>query len=79
MISSGMDPFDLNSLMRPKRVCLCRMVTEEDLVRAIHAGAVTMEQIREKTRATTGCGTCSMQVYHILQRELQNLSRRKIS
>ncbi|MCZ8343794.1 MAG: (2Fe-2S)-binding protein [Leptospira sp.] len=74
-----MEPLDLNSLMRPKRVCLCRMVTEEDLVRAIHEGAQTVEEIREKTRASTGCGTCSAQVYHILQRELQNLTRRKIS
>lgn len=74
-----MDAFDINSLMRPKRVCLCRMVTEDDLVRAIREGAHTMDEIREKTRASTGCGTCSMQVYHILQRELQNLTRRKIS
>ncbi|MDF3821004.1 (2Fe-2S)-binding protein [Leptospira sp. 96542] len=79
MISSGMEPFDLNSLMRPKRVCLCRLVTEADLVRAIHDGAETMEEIREKTRASTGCGTCAKQVYNILQRELQSLSRRKIS
>lgn len=68
---------DLNSLMRPKRVCLCRMVTEKELVDAIREGAHTLEEIREKTRATTGCGTCSLQVYHILQRELKNLSVRK--
>ncbi|MCU0823848.1 MAG: (2Fe-2S)-binding protein [Leptospira sp.] len=55
------------------------MVTEEDLVRAIQEGAQTLEEIREKTRASTGCGTCSSQVYRILQRELQNLTRRKIS
>ncbi|TGL57180.1 (2Fe-2S)-binding protein [Leptospira ognonensis] len=53
------------------------MVTEKELVDAIREGAHTLEEIREKTRATTGCGTCSIQVYHILQRELKNLSVRK--
>jgi NAD(P)H-nitrite reductase large subunit len=47
------------------------MVTEKELVDAIREGAHTLEEIREKTRATTGCGTCTMQVYHILQRELK--------
>jgi len=53
------------------------MVTEKELVDAIRAGAHTLEEIREKTRATTGCGTCAMQVHLILQRELKNLSVRK--
>nr|WP_281277630.1 (2Fe-2S)-binding protein [Leptospira idonii] len=63
--------------MRPKRVCLCKMVTEKELVDAIREGAHTIEELREKTRASTGCGTCAVQVYHILQRELQNLAERK--
>lgn len=79
MISSAMDTFDLNSLMRPKRVCLCKLVSEGDLVAAIQNGADTVEKIREITKASTGCGTCSQQVYQILQRELSLLSRRKIS
>ncbi|WP_411823629.1 (2Fe-2S)-binding protein [Leptospira sp. 'Mane'] len=77
MISVVVDSFDLNSLMRPKRVCLCKMVTEKELVDAIQDGANSMADIREKTKATTGCGTCSPQVYQILQRELQNLAARK--
>jgi bacterioferritin-associated ferredoxin len=78
MISSIVEEgFDINSIMRPKRVCLCRMVTEKELVDAIREGAHTLEEIRETTRATTGCGTCTVQVYHILQRELKNLPTRK--
>ncbi|WP_282097141.1 (2Fe-2S)-binding protein [Leptospira ryugenii] len=63
--------------MRPKRVCLCRMVTERELVDAIHAGANNLELIREKTNASTGCGTCIGLVSRILQRELNDLSKRK--
>jgi bacterioferritin-associated ferredoxin len=78
MISSNVeDGFDINSLMRPKRVCLCRLVTEKELVDAIHAGAQTIEELRETTRASTGCGTCAQAVNRILQRELENISLRK--
>ncbi len=73
MNSTSVDAFDINSLMRPKRVCLCNLVTEKELVDAIKAGCHTFEELRDTTRATTGCGTCTGQVMEILQRELKTI------
>lgn len=64
---------DIYSLMRPKKICLCRQVSEEELVKAINDGADTMEKIAFRTRATTGCGTCSGSVRAILNRELSKI------
>ncbi|MBE7412149.1 MAG: (2Fe-2S)-binding protein [Leptospiraceae bacterium] len=59
--------------MRPKRVCLCKDVSESELVEAVHSGCDTFEKLVEKTRATTGCGSCAKSVIAILERELQKL------
>ncbi|MCC6274614.1 MAG: (2Fe-2S)-binding protein [Leptospiraceae bacterium] len=62
--------------MRPKRVCLCRQVGEEELVQAIHSGCDTMAKLVERTLATTGCGTCANSVKSILERETAKINRR---
>lgn len=66
---------DIISLMRPKRICLCRQVTEEDLVKAIHEGYDSFEKLVEHTLATTGCGTCSGSVKVILEKELSKIKK----
>ncbi|MES0490889.1 MAG: (2Fe-2S)-binding protein [Leptospirales bacterium] len=48
--------------MRPRKVCLCKSVSKEEIMKAIAAGANTVEKIAEATRATTGCGTCKNKV-----------------
>lgn len=70
-----MDGFDLNALMRPKRICLCRLVEERQLVSAIRDGCHTLEQLIERTDCTTGCGTCLGQVMEILNRELKAMEK----
>ena len=68
------DLSSLYSMMRPKKICLCRAVTEQDLIYAVHnLGCDTMEKIREKTTASTNCGTCSGRVRAILERELEKM------
>jgi bacterioferritin-associated ferredoxin len=70
------EEIDLNnlySLMRPKKVCLCMSVTEKDLTKAIKSGADTFDKLIEETSATLGCGTCSIQVMMILEREKSSL------
>ncbi|HEY4122920.1 MAG TPA: (2Fe-2S)-binding protein [Byssovorax sp.] len=39
-------------------VCLCRGVTERDILRAIDAGACSTSEVMRCTRAGTCCGTC---------------------
>lgn len=57
--------------MRPRYVCTCNLVTEADLVLSIHAGNKTLEEIQDKTKASTKCGSCLKTVMRILERELK--------
>lgn len=67
----------LEELMRPRKVCLCKGVSKEDLVRAIRGGAMTLSQLQKETLAGTGCGTCLVQVMEILQEEKFRLKAEK--
>jgi len=41
-------------------ICGCNGVRKGDIIQAIHQhGIVTLRQLREKTRASTSCGTCT--------------------
>jgi len=41
-------------------ICGCNGVRKGDIIQAIHKhGIVTLQQLKEKTRASTSCGTCS--------------------
>ncbi|MBK8395781.1 MAG: (2Fe-2S)-binding protein [Leptospiraceae bacterium] len=57
--------------MRPKKVCLCKSVTEKQLIDAIENGCNTMEKLVEATHASTNCGTCSGSVRAIFNREIE--------
>ena len=38
--------------------CICRAVTDDEVVAAIDLGATTVEAVASATRAGTGCGCC---------------------
>jgi bacterioferritin-associated ferredoxin len=48
-------------------VCMCRAVTEAHIHACIRAGASTVEEISEQSRAGTGCGGCLDNVETILE------------
>lgn len=48
-------------------VCGCNNVWRDEIVKAIEQGATTVEAIKEKTLASTGCGTCQPEVERILK------------
>ncbi|MGL4736310.1 MAG: (2Fe-2S)-binding protein [Cellulosilyticaceae bacterium] len=35
-------------------ICLCKKISEKDIVDAVKAGATTVEEVADKTGATTG-------------------------
>ena len=39
-------------------VCMCMAVTESDVRGCVRAGAGTVEEVSERTGASTGCGSC---------------------
>lgn len=69
--------FDLNCLMRPRKICLCRNVTREDIRIAVQEGAKSMAQLQAKTAASTGCGTCYSEVEKALKEELMHLQAKR--
>jgi bacterioferritin-associated ferredoxin len=48
-------------------VCMCRAVTENQILACIHGGASTVEEVSDRTRAGTGCGGCLDTVGMILE------------
>jgi len=54
--------FELNQLMRPPKVCLCKGVSEQDIIDAVKDGKKRFGQIIKMTYAGTSCNTCMHQV-----------------
>jgi len=60
----------MNGFERPRKVCLCKSVSKEQILKAIEKGCITVELIAKETMATTGCGTCKKDVQRILDQTL---------
>ena len=50
-------------------VCFCHDVRRSRILQAVREGARTIEEIRERTCANTGCGGCELDVLDILEEE----------
>lgn len=48
-------------------LCHCRNVPQKIVERAILLGAHTVEKVRQRTSANTGCGTCLPEVERLLK------------
>lgn len=58
----------------PERtICFCHCVSYQTLVDAIRKGSRTLDEIRNETRASTGCTGCECEVLDILEAELAKL------
>ena len=53
-----------------KVICTCARVTCGDMADAVAAGATTVAEIRERTRATAFCGSCTERVETFLNKLL---------
>ncbi len=51
-------------------LCHCRKIPQENVERAIKLGAHTIEKIRQRTSANTGCGTCLPDIEELLKKYL---------
>jgi bacterioferritin-associated ferredoxin len=66
-----LEEVDIYSLMRPRKVCVCKQVSEAQIIECIRNGATSLKEISEKTTASTNCGTCAGAILAILERELK--------
>lgn len=54
------------------KICKCMDVTDQQIETAVKNGATTFEQVQEKTKASTGCGTCAEKVQSLIANFLSN-------
>lgn len=50
-----MDKIEEDVLDKLTKVCICKAISKEKIKDAIKNGAVTVDEIKEKTGAATGC------------------------
>lgn len=63
--SAGAQSVNLAEMPGSAVLCRCNSVTKSAVVGAWRAGAQTVQQVAESTRATTGCGGCTSAVQGI--------------
>lgn len=51
-------PAVLDEFERPMIVCVCHRVSDRDIVREVHAGCATFDELQDELRVGTGCGAC---------------------
>lgn len=56
-------------------VCHCRKVSLAKIEESIFRGSTTVEMIKEKTQASSACGTCRPEVENILQYRLAQIKK----
>ena len=68
MPAGGATPDVASPTLMPDRatVCRCNGVTKRDLIQAWSDGCSTVDAVAERTRATTGCGSCADAVCGVL-------------
>ena len=55
-----------------KIVCLCNGVTEKEILKLLKLGAKDLEEVRQFTLASTGCGKCRGEITGIVERFFVN-------
>lgn len=58
--------------VKHEELCHCRKVTTQEVDRAIVYGAHNIEDIRQRTSANTGCGTCKEDVSSMISNRLKS-------
>ncbi|MCR9143779.1 MAG: (2Fe-2S)-binding protein [bacterium] len=58
----------MNALMRPRMVCVCKRVPEARIREVVAGGAASFEEVQNITQCATGCGTCEGAVRSLLER-----------
>lgn len=54
-----------------EELCHCRKITTQKVDRAIVYGAHSIEEVRHRTSANTGCGTCKNDVHLMIENRVK--------
>jgi len=61
----------VDALPDSAQLCSCMNVTKADVVSAVEAGACSISDIKDTTKAATGCGGCAALITQVLNCELE--------
>ena len=62
-LDGNFDIRQLNALMRPPKMCVCRQVSQRQIRDAVEIGqARSFEEVQALTHCSTGCGTCEKRI-----------------
>jgi len=61
----------VDALPDSAQLCSCMNVTKADVVNAVEAGACNLGDIKDTTKAATGCGGCAALITQVLNCELE--------
>jgi len=53
-------------------VCICKNINTAQIVETVKAGARTLEDVREKTGASSCCGKCQFKVNSLVNDQLSS-------
>lgn len=73
--ASGGEPVGLgaDALPATASICSCHNVTKQDISDAVGGGCLTMSDVKDATKASTGCGGCTALLKKVVDRELTAL------
>jgi bacterioferritin-associated ferredoxin len=57
--------------VQQEELCHCRKISTQKVDRSIVFGAHTVEEVRKRTSANTGCGTCKSDVEALIENRLK--------
>lgn len=63
----------VDALPETAQICSCFDVTKGDISSAVQSGCCTMGDLKDTTKATTGCGGCSALAKQVLDSEMASL------
>lgn len=64
--------YKLINLNKPKKICSCYNVTNNDIIEAINNGCNGINDIRKTIKAGTACGKCNSSVEYEVYKSLKN-------
>jgi len=60
------------AVRKTRTVCLCTGVTEKEILQVLKKGATNLDEVKEFTLASTGCGRCKGEVEALIDQYKKN-------
>ncbi|MCH8550636.1 MAG: nitrite reductase large subunit NirB [Natronospirillum sp.] len=69
----GSPALGIDALPETATICSCHNVSKGDIVQCIHDGKASLGEVKDATRAASGCGGCAAQLKDVVDHEMAAL------